>query len=460
MVFIQNIEGCLEPAIGKAGLSQARLEHWLDELEPGFSALRNGAREGRLPLFRVLDETADIAAARRALTELLEGAETLIFFGTGGSSLGGQTLAQLGGWSSSSDHLTGRQARPRLRFFDNLDACSLAEGLAGPGLAAARFIVISKSGNTAETLIQTLTAFEYLKQAGLGALIPKLFLGVTEPEQAGQRNGLRQLLAAHGVPMLPHDPGIGGRYSAFTIVGMLPALACGLDAEALRRGGCLVVRALLAAKHPQDFPPAIGAALAVALNEETGVSNMVMMPYSDRLERFAHWYVQLWAESLGKSGQGTTPIAALGPRDQHSQLQLYLDGPRAHLMTLVRLGRSGPSDSPAISPELAGRAGAPYLAGHTAEGLVRAQGRAIADAFIRAGRPVRTFDAEQLDETALGGLMMHFMIETILAAHLWRVDPFDQPAVELGKQLARDYLASAAKGRETIARPPASNVPY
>jgi glucose-6-phosphate isomerase len=165
-----------------------------------------------------------------------------------------------------------------------------------------------------------------------------------------------------------------------------------------------------------------------------------MLPYADRLSRFAAWYVQLWGESLGKSGEGTTPVAALGPVDQHSQLQLYLDGAPQHLITVVRENCVG--RGPRVAPDLAKLAGADYLAGHAAGDLVAAQQRAIPQALMAQGRPVRTIDIATLDEAALGALMMHFMLETIIAAHLIGVDAFDQPAVEEGKVLAKQYLAA------------------
>ena len=242
--------------------------------------------------------------------------------------------------------------------------------------------------------------------------------------------------------MLAHSTEIGCRYSAFTNVGLLPALARGLDVAAFRAGGLDVVRQLMDATTPEEHPAAVGAAAAVALAKDLGVTNSVIMPYSDRLERFGAWYVQLWAESLGKGGQGTTPIATLGPVDQHSQLQLFMDGPRVHFMTVLRVtGAPGQDAVLQIPPALAAEAGAPYLAGRSIGELVQAQQKAIVDALAEAKRPVRTMDMERLDERTLGALMMHFFIETILAADLLGVDPFDQPAVELGKKLTRQYLA-------------------
>ena len=163
------------------------------------------------------------------------------------------------------------------------------------------------------------------------------------------------------------------------------------------------------------------------------------MAYADRLERFTRWYVQLWAESLGKDGKGTTPIGALGPVDQHSQLQLYIAGPRDKLFTIITVDTAG--RGPRIAADLAQLAGEPDFAGKTMGDLVAAQGRATAETLAKNGCPVRTIHLDRLDEASLGELLMHFMLETIIAAHLLGVDPFDQPAVEEGKVLAKQYLA-------------------
>ena len=162
---------------------------------------------------------------------------------------------------------------------------------------------------------------------------------------------MRALCDAFAIPTLPHDPAIGGRFSALTNVGLLPALARGLNVVALREGAQTVVAELLAGENAGDFAPAVGAAIAVGLAKERGVRATVMLPYSDRLSRFAAWYVQLWGESLGKKGEGTTPVAALGPVDQHSQLQLYLDGSPQHFITVVRTDSPAPARaSRPISP--------------------------------------------------------------------------------------------------------------
>ncbi len=444
MLLSQSVEGCLEVGIGSAGLPLAALEANLVKLEPRLASLRQAYADATLPVLRVPEWRDDIAPAREALARLTHGARTLVFFGTGGSSLGGQTLAQLGGWGIPGDDKHGSETRPRTRFYDNLDARTLELALSGLDLKTTRFVVISKSGGTPETLVQITAAIEAVRQAELADRIPELFLAVTEPKARGATNGLRALCDHFGIPTLDHDPNIGGRFSALTNVGLLPALARGLDVEALRDGARSVVEAMLAAKRAGDFAPALGAAVAIGLAKERGVRATVMLPYADRLSRFAAWYVQLWGESLGKQGEGTTPVAALGPVDQHSQLQLYLDGTPQHLITVVRetLRRPRPARGP--RPRQARRR---RLSRRPCR---RRPGRRAAARHPRGadgpGRPVRTIDIEALDEAALGALMMHFMLETILAAHLLGVDPFDQPAVESGKMLTRRYLAGEAPG--------------
>ena len=357
---------------------------------------------------------------------------------------GDDALGQLAGWSIPGGADSDQKKRPRTRFYDNLDGHTLGQALASLDLASTRFVVTSKSGGTVETLAQTIATLAAVKAAGLSARTGELFLGITEPAVAGRGNGLRDLLGAHHVPMLDHHAGIGGRFSVLSNVGLLPALARGLDVRAIRAGAASVVRAMLAADDPAACAPAVGAAVAVALRESRGVATHVMMPYTDRLARFSHWFVQLWAESLGKNGHGTSPIACLGPLDQHSQLQLFMDGPHEHLITVLRVASKG--TGPRLDGDLARLAGIGFLEGVTVGDLVAAQAEAVPEALARAGRPVRTIDIDRLDAHAMGALLMHFMLETIFAARLLGIDPFDQPAVEMAKRLTRERFQTPRPG--------------
>ncbi|MBU2580458.1 MAG: glucose-6-phosphate isomerase [Alphaproteobacteria bacterium] len=438
--YTLDIAGCLSGAIGVHGLSSAELETACGQIEPGFRQMQEEARTGGLPILKITEAREDIAAAGKAFAALSQDARVVVFFGTGGSGLGGQALAQLAGWNIAGVSMPGQMKRPRTRFYDNLDPSTLGGLLSTIDFEESRFVITSKSGGTAETLAQAIATLDAVKAAGLGDRIPRMFLGITEEAAPGKKNGLRSLLAEHGIAMLPHPDDIGGRFSCLSIVGLLPALARGLDPVKIREGAQEVIDQLAAAETAADCPAALSAAVSVGMSRVRGARVLVLMPYADKLGYLARWFVQLWAESLGKRGEGTTPIAAMGPLDQHSQLQLFMDGPREHLVTLMRIETAG--TGPVIDPDMARLAGADYMGGRTIGDVVAAQAKALPEALAKAGRPVRSIDIHSLDESAIGGVMMHFMIETILAGRMLGIDPFDQPAVELAKVLTRERLVA------------------
>ena len=437
MSIVQSIESARQEHVGPHGVGTDALKSALARAESALDWLRTRHADGRLPLLRLPETRSDLETIRDTARQLADRATDIVIFGTGGSSLGGQTLAQLAGFAVAG--VGALRAPPQLHFIDNLDPDSFGTLLARLPRATTRFVAISKSGGTAETLMQTIAALSAMKNEGLQTRIPDTFLGISEPAKSGKANGLRHLLGKYRVPMLDHDTGVGGRYSAFTNVGLLPAAMLGLDVAAVREGAGLALAPVLAKKPSAQVPAAVGAALSVALSESKSIS--VMMAYCDRLQRFTHWYVQLWAESLGKGGKGTTPVAALGPVDQHSQLQLFIGGPRDKLFTVITVDGAG--SGPRIDGDLARIAGEPGFAGKTIGDLVAAEGRATAETLAKNGCPVRTIHISKLDEESLGELMMHFMLETIIAAHLLGIDAFDQPAVEEGKVLAKKYLTGA-----------------
>jgi glucose-6-phosphate isomerase len=436
MPFVQSIDNAYAANVGPEGLPPEAVAAALKRSEAALDWLRARHADGGLPLLRLPAQRDDLPGIKQTARRVVAGASDVVLLGTGGSSLGGQTLAQLAGHAVPGVGLL--RDPPRLHFMDNLDPDSFATLLARLPLATSRFVAISKSGGTGETLMQTAAVLAALKQAGLEKRIGELVLGLSEPVSGGKRNGLRDLLNPFGVTFLDHDTGVGGRFSVLTNVGLLPAAMLGLDIGAIRDGAAVALAGVLERKAAVDVPSAVGAALAVALAER-GKRIAVMMAYADKLERLTRWYVQLWAESLGKDGKGTTPIGALGPVDQHSQLQLFIAGPRDKLFTILTTGVAG--RGPRIEAEFAQLCGEPDFAGKTIGDLVAAQGRATAETLAKNGCPVRTMHVQKLDEASLGELLMHFMLETIIAAHLLGVDAFDQPAVEEGKVLAKRYLA-------------------
>jgi glucose-6-phosphate isomerase len=307
-------------------------------------------------------------------------------------------------------------------------------------------VVISKSGGTADILAHVLPMADAFSHAGL-ANPSNHFLVICDPKPSP----LRAWATSGKIRCLDHGLDLGGRFSVFSNVGLLPALMAGLDAIAVREGAEQVLQNLLAASGPGEVPSVIGAALSVALMKACAIRTSVLWAYADRLHPFTLWYRQVWAESLGKNGHGSTPLDALGPLDQHSQLQLYLDGPADKIFTLLFLDLKG--TGPRIPEASAAAIGAEYLGGATAGDLVLAQQEATAKTLAANGRPTRVIDLPRLDEKAMGGLFMHFILETILAAHLLGVNPFGQPAVEASKVLARETLTGGADGTPRESKP-------
>lgn len=437
MPYRQTLESCFADAIGEGGVARQAYEAALGRLGPALSDLRRQGTAFGPAWLRLPSQTADLDAAKPVLDHLLNNTTELVVLGTGGSSLGAQALAQAAGRIGLLPQAA--EGTPRIHFFDNLDPHTFERALKSFDLRTARFLVISKSGTTAETLAQMFAVMGVLQAAGGGKYMKFHFAAITEPGD----NVLRRVAERVGFPVADHDPGIGGRYSVLSNVGLVPALAVGLDAAAVRAGAAAVLDPVLAGARPEDVPAAQGAALAFSAAGQ-GLGSTVLLAYSDRLERFGQWWRQLWAESLGKDGKGTTPIAALGPVDQHSKLQLWLQGPRDKLFTVLTPEVAGTGGT--IPPDLASAPELAYLSGRTIGDLVDAEQRATVETLARNGRPVRTIHLPAIDERTLGALFMHFMLETILTAHLLGVNPFDQPAVEQGKILARDYLAALEVG--------------
>lgn len=416
----------LERALGGPGAcSRAAFDTALGEVEKGLVWLREQHRTKSLELLTVASRTDDLAAAQPVVAAFSKDTSNVAVLGIGGSSLGGQALKAL-----EAIHRKG----PHVTFHDNPDPESWQEALARFDLKTARFIVISKSGGTAETLMQALTAADAIEKAGGGKYLKHHFAIVTEPKP----NPLRAFAQSIGAPILDHPGGIGGRYSVLSIVGALPALVMGLDVMALRAGAQAVLDNALSNSPATDVPAAAGAALHQALATEGRLRETVLWAYADKLATLSGWWRQLWAESLGKNGKGSTPVGAVGPVDQHSQLQLFRDGPGDALFTLLTTDTTG--RGPAAPVERSNALNLSYLAGRALGDLVAAEARATAETLSRNNRPVRQMHIAKVNERSMGALMMHFMLETILMARLMGVDPFDQPGVEEGKVLARQFL--------------------
>ncbi len=417
----QSVEGCFATRAGAGGISEDQFKTALAATQRGTDKIRQAVNHPDWPLLRLPGETSDLMSLGDIAGLIRNQSDRVIVLGIGGSSLGGQTLAALApDW-----------AKPQVIFTDNLDPLAFADLLTATDFKRSTFIVISKSGGTPEPLAQLVATLDAFRARGLEDDIGARVIAISQPGD----NPLRRLAERFSIAVLDHDAALGGRYSALSCVGLLPAAVLGLDIAKVRVGAKAVLDEVI---NTPDSGPAQGAAAVAALAEDRGVTDLVMMPYANRLERLGMWYRQLLGESLGKDGKGLTPVAALGPVDQHSMLQLFLDGPANKLITVITADIEGAG--PPLSRDLTDDPALTYLSGKTIGDLVAAQGRATMDALCAQGRPVRHIQLTQVDEASMGGLMMHFMLETIILGDMLEVDPFGQPAVELGKTLTRDYL--------------------
>jgi glucose-6-phosphate isomerase len=379
----------------------------------------------------------------------------VVVLGIGGSGLGATALkeALLGPfWNAMTDE--ERDHFPRLHVIDNPDPHTFAALLDRLDPARTMFNVVSKSGATAETMAQYLVARGWIESVVGEDKARGHFLFTTDPA----RGALRQIGEAEDIPMLSVPENVGGRFSVLSAVGLLPAAVCGIEPRELLAGAAAMDERCRSDVLGEN-PAGVLASLLHAADTEQGRPIHVMMPYADRLRPVGLWFQQLWAESLGKavdlSGEtrsvGPTPLAALGATDQHSLLQLLMEGPQDKVVLFVGVDDVG-VDVP-IPERHPGMPSLSYLGGHSLGHLLDVERAATTEALRREGRPNATLLLPRVDAHSLGELLMLFQLATVYAGVLYHVDPLNQPGVELGKQLTYGLLGREGSERPTMMDP-------
>jgi glucose-6-phosphate isomerase len=366
--------------------------------------------------------------------------DDVVVLGIGGSALGPialRTALRKPQWNLLD--AGERDLRPRLHVLDNLDPATIG-GLLERVVKLERtlFVVTSKSGGTAETMAQYLVVRDHLERNRLSPKDHVVF--VTDP----QKGALRLLARQEAIPALEIPANVGGRFSVLSPVGVLPAALIGIDTARLLAGAADMA-AHCVTPSSRDNPAAAFAALQFLADSTAGKHIHVLMPYNDALRDMAGWFVQLWAESLGKARSGgehvgPTPVAALGATDQHSQVQLFMEGPADKTVTFLAVPTRDDVEIPKLHPKVTELS---YLGGHTLGELLDIERRATAGALATRGRPNMTLELEMVDPWHVGGLFMLFEIATIYAGALYDVNPLDQPGVELGKQFTYAMMGRA-----------------
>jgi glucose-6-phosphate isomerase len=433
------------------GISGEQLTELEEKTKPLILQLNAEKKAGKT-FYRDLPFNADIAQSVKNLAaEIKPNCENFVVLGIGGSALGNialQTALNPYMYNIDEKQRTG----PRMFVFDNVDPQQLSSFFdwAADKLDRTVFNVISKSGRTAETASQLLIIWQMIKDK-LGAdALPKQVIATTDPASGT----LRKIADDANLRCLEVPDGVGGRFSVLSAVGLLSAAVCGIDIDSLLEGA----RDMDTRVSSEDFfknPAAINAAINYHFyNRDKKIS--VIMPYSYNLKDLADWYRQLWAESLGKANDlngnqvhiGPTPVKALGTTDQHSQVQLYREGPNDKLFTFLQVDnfekdlKIGPA--PENAPELN------FLSGANLSKLLNSEKTATEYALLQDKRPCLTVIFDKVTPYTVGQFIYLYEVTTSFAGALFGINTYDQPAVELGKEATFALMGKA--GFEELAK--------
>lgn len=384
--------------------------------------------------------------------------ENILVLGIGGSALGGIAVCEAllkPYWNLLNQEQ--RENLPRIFFLDNIDPDQVNGLLEVLDLKKTLVNVITKSGSTAETMSQFMILRNKLEQE-LGDDYRKHIVATTD-QNAGI---LRQISNEEGYKTFVVPDDVGGRFSVFSAVGLLPFALVGIDIEELMQG----VKDMDLALKNTDIHHNIAAQNALIhylMDTQKGKNISVMMPYSSRLKYISDWYVQLWAESLGKSHDldgnkvniGPTPVKAVGATDQHSQIQLYNEGPNNKIINFIRVKEF---DTTLEIPRIFEFTGAGYLGGKTINELINAEADATKVALTDYQRPNVTITLEKINPYNIGQLLYMLEVQTAIAGELYNINTFNQPGVEQAKNYTyalmgrAGYEESAATLQEKMAR--------
>lgn len=414
----------LESAVGSNGIPESVFASASAPAQRAVEAVDAAHREGKLGF-------GNLPLMQKPVSDVISFArehsfKNILILGIGGSALGPAALESA---------LARPNASKKLVVLDNIDPDFIAGSLEALDPAETFVNIIAKSGVTAETMATFAIVRKWMSDALGPSRLRDRFAVTTDP----QKGDLLAIARQEKFPVFEIPPNIGGRFSVLTPVGTLPAALLGFDVEALMRGA-----AETAAQSQKSFtenPAAVAAFVQWILDHQFRKSVLVLFPYSQALWKFAFWFKQLWGESLGKKFDrrqnevhcGQTPTAALGVTDQHSQLQLFIEGPndKSFLFWSVRkFEETLKIEHPYKTFDSMG-----YLQGRTIAELFEAERRATEIAITEAGRPNSTVYVDHIDEAAIGSLIMFSQYMTAYTGEFYDIDAFDQPGVEYGKKL-------------------------
>jgi glucose-6-phosphate isomerase len=454
-----DFANCFSAAIGEKGLDEKNLAALREEIVAAVRHCNDTRGEGMTGWYELPYETEQVEKILNSAAAKKGKFDDVVVLGIGGSALG--TIALRTALVHPFHNMLPNDKRgglPRLHVLDNIDPDQLAAFFADViDFSRTLFIVISKSGSTAETMSQFLLAVELIENKLGKDKIKDHLIAITDKA----KGVLRPIADDWGLESYVIDDGVGGRFSVLSPVGLLPAALCGMDIEALLAGAAEMDEIC----KTEDFmknPAALFAAIHFLADRDKNARLSVMMPYASGLKDVADWYCQLWAESLGKAVHddgtpafvGSTPVKALGATDQHSQVQMYTEGPFDKVTVFVGVEKF---EKTLTIPSRFGTVDAlAYLNGRTFNELMDAERVGTELALCEAHRMNMTITLPEVNANTVGQLFFMLEVATAIAGKLYKIDAFNQPGVEGGKIAAYAQMGRKgyeAKAKEIAARP-------
>ena len=442
-----DFNNMMSEQLGNRGLYRREIDAIMPQVETAITAMRQ--KRGSMRWRELPYNQEDVVRSVLSVAEDVRArAENFVVLGIGGSALGPIAVQRALNHLHYNELPPEKRNGPKLYVEDNIDPERMAALLDVIDIEKTVFNVISKSGGTSETMSQLLIISALLHEK-LGENIASHLIATTDAERGHlAKIAQKEMLSSFVIP-----EGVGGRFSELCPVGLLAAAVCGIDIRELLAGAAYM-DALCDQMNDIWRNPAYMYATLQYIAMQRGCNISVVMPYADSLQYIADWYAQLWAESLGKKYRldggiihaGQTPVKALGVTDQHSQLQLYTEGPFDKVITFIGVDhyrrttaiREGYTDIPEVS----------FLSGHTQNELIAAEQRATEHAIAKSGHLCQTITLPEVNAFTIGELLFFFEMATAFAGELLGINAFDQPGVEESKTAT--YALLGRRGYEDI----------
>ena len=456
-----DFNNMMDTYIEGEGISDKELASLKPQAKRAFDAVKAGRGQGMMGWTELPYNQGDIVDdIIKTAKQVRKNCKYFVVLGIGGSALGPIAVFQALNHLKYNDLPAKLRKGPKFFVEDNVDPERMVALMDVIELDKTIFNVVTKSGSTSETMSQYLIIMNMLK-AKYGDKAKDHIIATTSKD----KGNLIKIANQEGLKTFYIPDGVGGRFSELSPVGLLAAAVLGNDIKAILKGAEYMDK--LCSKADYKNPALMGAVLQYVAMEK-GKNISVMMPYADSLRSIADWYCQLWAESLGKNvdldgnpvNVGQTPVKALGVTDQHSQVQLYTEGPFDKVVTFIGVDKY--RSEYVISDGCEEFASVNFLCGHTLNELIDAERRATEYALLKAKRLNQTIMLPEVNEFTIGQLLMYFMLQTAYAGALLNIDTFNQPGVEEGKNATYALLGRPGydEKREELNSIPAKSDKY